>query len=60
MLLFEINGEKVDISSRHGFLKIFAGDSKKLNSYIKMNKIRLFKSDNNALIKLFGYTDSLL
>jgi hypothetical protein len=60
MLLFEINGEKVDISSRHGFLKIFAGDSKKLNSYIKKNKIRLSKSDNSDLIKLFGYADSLL
>lgn len=60
ILLFEINGGKVDISSRHDFLKIFAGESKKLKSFIKKNKIRLSKSDNIDLRKLFEYTDSLL
>ena len=59
-LLFEINGKRVDISSKHSFLKIFAGESNKIKSFIKKNKIRFSKSDNIELIKLFKYTDSLL
>jgi hypothetical protein len=59
-LLFDINGEKVDVSSKHSFLKIFAGERNEINSYIKRNKIRLAKSNNIDLIKLFKYTDSLL
>lgn len=59
-LLFDINGKKVDVSSKHGFLKIFAGERNEINSYIKKNKIQLSKSNNIDLIKLFKYTDSLL
>ena len=59
-LLFDINGKKVDVSSKHSFLKLFAGENNGLNSYIKKNKIRLFKSNNIDLIKLFKYTDPLL
>ena len=59
-LLFDINGKNVDVSSKRSFLKIFAGETNEINSYIKKNKIRLSKSNNNDLIKLFKYTDSLL
>lgn len=59
-LLFEINGKMVDISSEKRFLKIFAGEKNKVKSFMKENKIRLFKSSNNDIIKLFSYTDSFL
>ena len=59
-LLFEINGKMVDISSKKRFLKIFAGRKKKIKSFMKENKIRLLKSNNSDLIKLFSYTDSFL
>ncbi len=59
-LLFDINGKKLDVSTKHSFLKIFDGERNKINSYIKMKKIRLSKSNNIDLIKLFKYADSLL
>jgi len=59
-LFFEINGKMVDISSRERFLKIFAGERNKIKSFMKENKIRLFKSNNSDLTKLFSYTDSFL
>jgi hypothetical protein len=59
-LFFEINGKLVDISSRISFLKIFAGEKNKIKSFMKENKIRLSKSNNNDLIKLFNYCDSFL
>jgi len=59
-LLFEINGKMVDISSKKKFLKIFAGERNKIKSFMKGNKIRLFKSNNSDLTKLFIYTDSFL
>ncbi len=59
-LLFDINGKKADVSSKHSFLKIFAGERNEINSYIKRNKIHLSSSNNIDLIKLFKYTDSLL
>lgn len=59
-LLFDINGKKVDVSSKHSFLKIFAGGRNEINSYIKRNKIHLSRSNNIDLIRLFKYTDSLL
>ena len=59
-LLFEINGKMVDISSRRSFLKIFAGERNKIKSFMKENKIRLFKSNNSDIIKLFNYSDSFL
>jgi hypothetical protein len=59
-LFFEINGKMVDISSRKRFLKIFAGERNKIKSFMKGNKIRLFKSNNSDLTKLFSYTDSFL
>ena len=33
-LLFVVDGKKVDVSSKHGFLKIFAGKSNQIKSYI--------------------------
>jgi hypothetical protein len=59
-LFFEINGKMVDISSKERFLKIFAGERNKIKSFMKENKIRLFKSNNSDLIKLFSFTDSFL
>jgi hypothetical protein len=59
-LLFEINGNLVDVSSQHSFLKIFAGESKKIKSFMRKNKIQLSKSNNIELIELFKYADSLL
>jgi hypothetical protein len=59
-LLFEVNGKKIDVSSKHSFLKIFAGERNEINSYIKRNKIRIAISNNIDLIKLFKYADSLL
>lgn len=59
-LLFDINGKKADVSSKNSFLKIFTGGRAEINSYINRNKIRLSKSNNIDLIKLFIYTDSLL
>jgi hypothetical protein len=59
-LFFEINEKMVDISSKKRFLMIFAGERNKLKSFMKENKIRLFKSNNSDLIKLFSYTDSFL
>jgi hypothetical protein len=59
-LFFEINGKMVDISSKERFLKIFAGERNKIKSFMRENKIRLFKSNNSDLIKLFSFTDSFL
>jgi hypothetical protein len=59
-LLFEINGKMVDISSRKSFLKIFAGERDRIKSFMKENKIRLFKSNNSDVIELFSYADSFL
>jgi hypothetical protein len=59
-LFFEINGKIVDISSKKRFLQIFAGESNKVKSFMKENKILLFKSNNSDLIKLFSYSDSFL
>jgi hypothetical protein len=59
-LFFEINGKMVDISSRKRFLEIFEEERNKIKSFLKENKIRLFKSNNSDLIKLFSYTDSFL
>jgi len=59
-LFFEINGKIVDISSKKRFLELFAGERNKIKSFMKENKIRLFKSNNSDLIKLFSYTDSFL
>jgi hypothetical protein len=59
-LFFEINGNIVDVTSQHRFLKIFAGESKKIKSYMRKNKIRLSKSNNIDLKELFKYVDSLL
>jgi hypothetical protein len=59
-LLFEVNGEKVNVFSEHSFLKIFPGENKKIKSFMRGNRIRLSRSNNIDLIKLFEYTDSLL
>jgi hypothetical protein len=59
-LFFEINGKMVDISSKKRFLKIFEGERNKIESFMKGNKIRLFKSNNSDLRNLFSYTDSFL
>jgi hypothetical protein len=59
-LLFIVEGKKVDISSRHGFLKIFAGESNQIKSFLRKNKIRFSKSENSVLKTLFEYTDSIL
>jgi hypothetical protein len=59
-LLFEINGKMVDISSGKSFLRIFAGERNKIKSFMKENKIRLFKSNNSDVIELFSYADSFL
>lgn len=59
-LFFFINGKMVDISSKKRFLKIFAGERNEVKSFLKENKIRLFKSNNSDLIKLFSYSDSFL
>jgi hypothetical protein len=56
-LFFEIDGKMVNISSRKRFLKIFAGERNKIKSFMKENKIRLSKSNNSDLIKLFNYSD---
>ena len=59
-LFFDINGKKIEVSSKHSFLKIFASQRDEINSYIKRNKISFIKSNNIDLIKLLKYTDSLL
>jgi len=59
-LFFEINGKMVNLSSKKKFLKMFEGERKKIKSLIKENKIRLSKSNNSDLIKLFNYSDSIL
>jgi hypothetical protein len=59
-LLFVVDGKRVNVSSQHGFLKIFAGESNQIKSFIRKKKIRFSKSDNTELKKLFEYTDSLL
>jgi hypothetical protein len=59
-LLFEINGNMVNISSSKSFLKIFAEDRNKIKSFMKENNIHLFKSSNSELIKLLNYSDSFL
>jgi hypothetical protein len=59
-LLFVVDGKRVDVSSQHGFLKIFAGKSNQIKSFLRKKKIRFSKSDNSELKKLFEYTDSLL
>jgi hypothetical protein len=59
-LLFDLDGKIVDISSQHGFLKIFTGESKQIKSFLQKKKIRFSNSNNTELIKLFEYTDSLL
>jgi hypothetical protein len=59
-LFFDLDGQIADISSQNSFLKIFARESKQINSFLKKKKIRFSKSNNNELIKLFEYTDSLL
>jgi hypothetical protein len=59
-LLFNLDGKNVDVSSKHGFLKIFAGKSRQIDSFLSKNKIRFSKSNSVELRKLFEYTDSLL
>jgi hypothetical protein len=59
-LLFVMDGKIADVSSKHGFLKIFAGKSKQIKSFLWKKKIRFSKSNNTELKKLFEYTDSLL
>jgi hypothetical protein len=59
-LLFVIDGKRVNVSSRHGFLKIFAGKSSQIKSFPGKKKISFSKSDNTELKKFFEYTDSLL
>jgi hypothetical protein len=59
-LLFIVEGKIVDVSSKHGFLKIFAGKSNQIKSFLQNKKIRFSKSNNIELKKLFEYTDSLL
>jgi len=59
-LLFVVDGKRVDVSSRHGFLKIFAGKSNQIKSFPGKKKISFTKSDNTELKKFFEYTDSLL
>jgi len=59
-LFFEINGKMVNLSSRKKFSKEFSGERNKIKSYMKENKIRLSKSNNSELTKLFNYSDSFL
>ena len=59
-LLFVVDAKTVDVSSRHGFVKLFAGKSNQIKSFPGKKKIRFSKSDNTELKKLFEYTDSLL
>ena len=59
-LLIDLDGKEVDVSSQHGYLKIFARESNQINSFLRKKKIRFSKSNNTELIKLFEYTDSLL
>jgi hypothetical protein len=59
-LFFVVDGKRVDVSSKHGFLKIFAGNSNQIKSFLWKKKIRFSKSDNAELRKLFEYTDSIL
>jgi hypothetical protein len=59
-LLFVLDGKIADVFSQHGFLKIFAGNSNQIKSFLWKNKIRFSKSNNTELKKLFEYTDSLL
>jgi hypothetical protein len=59
-LLFVVDGKIADVSSKHGFLKIFDGKSKQIKSFLWEKKIRFSKSNDSELKKLFEYTDSLL
>ena len=59
-LLIDLDGKEVDVSSQHGYLKIFARESNQINSFLRKKKIMFSKSNNTELIKLFEYTDSLL
>jgi hypothetical protein len=59
-LLFVVEGKLADVSSKHDFLKKFAGKSNQIKSFLKKKKISFSKSDNTELKKLFEYTDSLL
>lgn len=59
-LLFVVEGKMVDVSSRHGFSKMFAGKSNQIESFLRKKKIRFSKSNNIELNKLFEYTDSIL
>jgi hypothetical protein len=55
-----VDGKTVDVTSLHGFLKLFAGQSNQIKTFLGKKKIRFSKSDNTELKKLFEYTDSLL
>ena len=59
-LLFLVDAKIVEVSSRHGFVRLFEGKSNQIKSYLWEKKIRFSKSDIAELKKLFEYTDSLL
>jgi hypothetical protein len=59
-LLFLVDTSIVEVSSGHGFVRLFEGKSNQIKSFLGKKKIRLSKSDNTELKKLFEYTDSLL
>jgi hypothetical protein len=59
-LLFVVDGKRVEVSSKHDFLKEFGVKSNQIKSFLRKEKIRFSKSNNTELKKLFEFTDSLL
>lgn len=58
-LFIEINGKIFNVPLKRSMSKIFAGHRQEIISYIKKNTIRLSVSNNNDLVKLFKYADTL-
>lgn len=54
-----IGGQTQKISSKRNLLKIFPAHKKEINRFLKKEKIRFKKAENNDLTKLMAYLDNL-
>jgi hypothetical protein len=59
-LFIVVNEKNVEITNNLDFMKLFGSNRKKVKPFIKKNKIRLTKSNNNDLVKLFQFVELLL
>jgi len=58
-MILVINGKSISINKTNDLMKLFVNNKKQIKTYLHDYQIKLFKSDNDALSKMFKYCEEL-